>query len=440
MSIALAARAIAATLLGALVATTGPVWAGSFYLPASDSIAALGRGYAGQAALGYDATSAISNPAALTRLRANQYAVGLTALSTDVHIRDQGTTVLGGVVPGGFPVDGQVDGDASALAGLPNLAYARRVGGARNLWVGFGLQAPFGLGIEYDERFRARYDTREARLRVIDASAVVGFELSERVSIGGGINIQRTDARLENAVPNLGGTALPGQFASDGVLILRADSTAVGGNIGLHVRASDSLQLGLHYRSRISHDLEGHGTGISLTGPLVALNGRSAADVRFNLPDIVTASAAWQATERLALMAELRWFNWSRFERLAFQFDVGGTRVPLTRPEAYRDRVNLALGGEYQLNPAWTLRAGYLLDRTPTPDTTRSVAVPDADRHWFSVGASWAFAPEWTLDMAYSRIAFEPVRIERVDALGNTVRASGSPSVDVVGLAVRKRF
>ena len=43
-----------------------PAAAGSFYLPASDSVAALGRGYAGQAALGYDATSVMSNPAAMT--------------------------------------------------------------------------------------------------------------------------------------------------------------------------------------------------------------------------------------------------------------------------------------------------------------------------------------------------------------------------------------
>ncbi len=42
--------------------------------------------------------------------------------------------------------------------------------------------------------------------------------------------------------------------------------------------------------------------------------------------------------------------------------------------------------------------------------------------------------------MAYSRIEFETVRIDRTDALANTVRATGNPSVDVVGLAVRKTF
>ena len=436
-------RALTFLALGTL---TLPVAAGSFYLPASDSVAALGRGYAGQAAIGYDATSVMSNPAAMTRLTANQYSIGLNALKTDVRIRDQGTTVLGGAVPGGIPVDGVVEGDASDLAGLPNLAYARRIGTDRNVWVGFGVQAPFGLGIEYSPAFRARYDTREARLRVIDVSGAIGFQLTDAISIGGGVNVQRTDARLENAVPNLNGTGVPGQFASDGVLIVRADSYAVGGNFGVHIKASEALQFGLHYKSRMSHDLEGYALGQNLTGvpgvlPLDLLNGRSGAATRLNLPDVVTASAAWQATDNLSLMAEVRWFNWSRFRELAFRFDApAGVTIPITRPEAYRDQYGLAFGGEYRLNPQWTLRAGYLYDRTPTTDTTRSVAVPDANRHWFSVGASWAFDPQWTLDMAYSRIEFETVRIDRTDALANTVRATGNPSVDVVGLAVRKTF
>lgn len=382
----------------------------------------------------------MSNPAAMTRLQGDQVSLGLTALSTDVRLRDAGTRALTGPVPGGIPVDGQAEGDASDLAGLPNLALAYRLGGARNTWVGVGVQAPFGLGIEYDPRFRGRYDTREARLRVVDLSAAFGFELTDRVSIGAGVNLQRTDARLESAVPNLSGMAVPGQFASDGALAVRADSYATGANVGLHIRATDTLQVGLHYRSATSHDLEGHANGSNLTGPLAALNGRNGAEVRLNLPDVVTASAAWQATEQLSLMAELRWFNWSRFRQLAFNFDLGGgVSAPLVRAENYQDEYGFALGGEYRIDPQWTLRAGYLYDRTPTPDTTRSTAVPDANRHWFSVGASWAFQPGWVLDAAYSRIEFERVTIDRNDGL-NTVQASGKPSVDVAGLALRKVF
>ncbi len=441
---ALTRLAPAGLMLGTLAL---PAAAGSFYLPASDSVAALGRGYAGQAALGYDATSVMSNPAAMTQLTGNmQWSVGLNALKTDVRIRDQGTTVLGGAVPGGIPVNGGIEGDASDLAGLPNLAFAHRIGGARNVWLGFGVQAPFGLGIEYRDNFRARYDTREARLRVIDVSGAVGFQLTDSLSIGGGINVQRTDARLENAVPNLNGTGIPGQFASDGVLIVRADSYAVGGNVGLHLKASDTLQLGLHYKSRMSHDLEGYAIGQNLTGvpgvlPLDLLNGRGGSATRLNLPDVVTASAAWQANDNLSLMAELRWFNWSRFRELAFRFDSpAGVTIPIARPESYHDEYGLAFGGEYRLTPQWTVRAGYLYDRTPTPDATRSTAVPDANRHWFSMGASWVFQPGWALDVAYSRIEFETVRINRTDALANTVRATGEPSVDVVGVAIRKTF
>jgi len=429
-------RVYASLALAASLAST-PAAAGSFYLPASDSVAALGRAFAGQSALGIDASSVMTNPAALTRLPGDgQWLVGLNALRTDVHLRDQGSTLFGGAAA----VEGNDLGNASAPAGLPNLAYASRFGGARNVWLGVGLNAPYGLGIEYANDFKGRYDTREARLRIIDLSGVAGLQLTDTLSIGAGINVQRTDARLEAALPltglaQLGAGQAPTGPTSDPALVIDGDSYAVGGNVGLHFKPNEVWQFGLTYRSAITHKVEG--------GAQVAPFAATGVDVKLHLPDSVAASVAWRATDDLTLLAEAKWVNWSRLRNLTFQFAnevFPGSGTTSVKPDDYRDAYSLALGADYRLKPEWTVRAGYQLEQTPTIDAHRSTDVPDANRHWFAVGASWAFRPGWGLDMSYARLQFENVVINRTDVFGTNTRVTGRPSADFLGVALRRAF
>ena len=434
-------RLFSCLALSALPAST---FAGSFYLPASDSTAAMGRAFAGQSALGIDATSVMTNPAAMTRLQGEgQWSIGVNALRTSVHLRDRGSTAFDPMDPNNrLGILGSDIGNASAPAGLPNLAYAQRIGGERNIWVGIGVQAPYGLGIEYDNAFKGRYDTREARLRVLDLSGVVGLQLSDTVSVGGGINVQRTDARLETAIPFstlfLGAPSAP---TSDPALIITGDSYAVGGNFGLHFKPSDAWQFGLTYRSAITHKVDGDAR-VEPAIPIPMASSASPMSVKLHLPDSVAASAAWQATDALTLLAEVKWVNWSRLKNLTFHFsDPAFALDPrAVKPDDYRDGYSLALGADYRINADWTVRAGYQYEQTPTINANRSTDVPDANRHWFAVGASWAFQPGWGLDVSYARLQFENVVIDRTDIFGTNTKVTGRPHVDLLGFAVRHAF
>ena len=413
-----------------------PAIAGSFYLPASDGVVNLGRASAGRSAVGFDATSVFTNPAALTQLEGTQqFVLGFTPVKINNVMHDRGSTVINGV---DLPAQGLDTANGSALSALPTLAWARRIGGERNIWIGAGVQAPFGLGLTYDGNEKVRYDTDEVRLRVIDASAVIGFKVSDSLSLGGGLNVQNTNAHLVNAVPNLSGTAVPGSPTTDGLLSVRGSNTDIGYNLGAHYRPLRDWQFGLHYRSSIDNALDGKLTGSGLTGPLAGLNQTFPTSVTVKYPGSVAASAAWQATDALQLLTEVRWWDWSHFNELRFKLQGGPT---LVRPEKYRDAWSAAAGAEYRLNPAWTVRAGYMFELTPTTDTTRSVAVPDANRHLFSVGASWAFQPGWAFDTAYQFIKWNTVTINRPDAQGLAItRATGNPEAHFVGLSLRRMF
>ena len=62
------------------------------------------------------------------------------------------------------------------------------------------------------------------------------------------------------------------------------------------------------------------------------------------------------------------------------------------------------MGGAYQLNPKWVIRAGYAFDESPTNDQHRTVRIPVSDRDIYTLGAGWNVSDDLTIDAAYAYI------------------------------------
>jgi len=402
-------------------------WAGAFYLPSGESVSGLGRSFAGQAAMAWDAGAANSNPAAMTQLGSDQWVGGMVGLYPDIQLHDSGSRTLltGTSTPSGTPA-----GNVTNFTGLPDFAYARKIDTESNTWMGISFSAPFGLGIKYTPEFTGRYDAIESHLRVMDLGLTLGTEANNWLSLGGGLHLQRADAQLESAVVDA---------ARDGDIKVRGSSYAVSGQLSAHIKLSQDWQLGLDYKTGASHKEKGEAFVFI---PTYGVSGRFDSSVRVNLPDIATASVAYSINPSLKLLAEARWFTWSRFQNLSIVIPSLNGISPLVRQEQYRNSYSAAIGTEYSMSSLWTLRAGYMFDQTPTNPQNRSVAVPDSDRHWFGVGASWNYSPSWTVDLTYAHIQFDPISINRnvLSTFGNLTQMSGQPTVDMFGLAIRNRF
>ncbi len=90
--------------------------------------------------------------------------------------------------------------------------------------------------------------------------------------------------------------------------------------------------------------------------------------------------------------------------RTARSATLGGAAVKF--PFQYSDGYFYSLGGEYMLDPAWTVRAGIGFEKSPITDAVRTPRLPDDDRIWYSVGASYkpASIKGLTFDVGYSFI------------------------------------
>ena len=143
---------------------------------------------------------------------------------------------------------------------------------------------------------------------------------------------------------------------------------------------------------------------------------------------------------------------WNTFNQLSIYMpNAFGTNVMIQTH--WKNSWFGAGGADYHLTDAWTLRGGLAYDQTPTSDTYRDPRIPDGDRLWLSMGASYKLNKNLSFDGAYTHIFLlnQPVSVNVTQAAGssinstvplevNQVSANFRGSVDVVALAARYSF
>ncbi|MCI4590867.1 outer membrane protein transport protein [Sphingobium sp. BYY-5] len=418
---------------GALAAPI-PAFAGGFYLQEQSPIE-TGRALSGGAAAGDDPSTIYFNPAAMTQLSGIQTSIGASALMPFAHQTNRGSSRTIPGSPVRAPVNGGDGGNPfESVIPVPSFYASAQV--TDRLWLGLGVNAPFGLKLDYDDDFFGRYDSLYTNLKTYNIQPSAAYKLTDNLSIGGGVDVQYVKVTLTNALPQLS------PLLADGFTSLKGDDWSVGWNAGLFYTTGDT-NFGVHYRSGISHKLAGTQSISGLLGPLAAANGDFAATAPLDLPDIVTVSMMHKLTPNLRAMITGKWYNWSKFKGIAVTSATGTT----TKELDYKDSYSVSLGGEYDVSPALTLRAGTMFDRTPTNPQHLTTRVPDGDRVWLTGGATWNMSDSMALNVSYAHTFVEKANIIRPDSyypspatVTATTLAQTSGNADQVAASMTLRF
>jgi long-chain fatty acid transport protein len=418
--------------------------AGAFFHEAQ-SVRSAGRASAGAPVVADDASTIFLNPAGLTRLSGPQLQMGSSLLMPRGEVEDRGSTArtpgTGGAV---VPITGSQNGHPFDPAVMPH-AYAALPLVDGRLWFGLGVSAPFGLITDYQEDWFGRYDSTKSELTTIDVAPTLAMKLTEWASIGAGLDLQYADATLENAVPSPTAPGGPSP-ATDGRFRAQGDDWSVGFNVGLLVTPTPRTRVGLQYRSGIEHELKGDASLSGLAPPLDLQNGTAGASAELDLPAMASIGVAHDVTPHLTLLGHVAWYGWDSFDEIRVRFD--DSRADVVEPQNYRDTWAIGLGAEYRLTDVWTLRGGVSYDQTPTRDAFRNTRVPDGDRYWISIGASYELSDRIGFDVAYGHRFFENTDIDRTrtffEGLGldSDIRTSAraKTDADVVSAALRISF
>ena len=415
----LAITALSSTILFGAGATAN---AAGFYIQ-EQSVKGLGTAFAGSTTSIDDASTIYFNPAGMTKLNGMQANAGVHLLLPSADLDDTGSTFA---VPG-TPLED--NGNPFDPSPVPNLFFAAPVDlGEQQFWAGIGVTAPFGLGSDYGEDSFTRFDSTETELLTINVAPSVAYKINDMVSVGGGLDIQYADADLKSSVFVGAGAVGESQLTGDDI--------SFGYNIGVQVQATPKTEVGLHYRSAISHELEGK-INISGTGTPDDSSTDGGADL--DLPDILTLGVSHDVNDKLRVMGQGTWFGWNNFQEIK-AVNQAGAEISNT-VQNYDNTLAFAVGAEYDLNPSWTVRAGYQFDATPTNDEFRTSRTPDGDRHWFSGGATYALNDKIDLDFAatYIDIAEQEINVTRNGGAA-TVSADTDGYVGIVAGAINYKF
>jgi long-chain fatty acid transport protein len=403
-------------------------------------VKALGSAYAGRGVAIDDASTVWFNPAGMTALGETWvFTAGAPVITYQLKFRDAGSrSVLG------QPLAGD-EADGGKTAPVPHVYLVRRL---NDRWhVGFGFNAPFGLGTDYGETWIGRYHATETTLTVYNLNPSVAVRLSDRVSIGGGIDLQRSSATIANMIDfgSLGAAVglplVPQQ--QDGRIQFSGTDWATGFDLGLRIDASSATRFGATYRSEIKHDLEGDAdftvpaaaTPLTVGGLLFADTG---AHVTLPMPHEVSVSGAHDLSDRWTLLGDFTYTRWSAFKELAVSFD-NPLQPPIHQDASWDDSARVAGGVRVRATSKWALRAGAAHETTPVPDATRTPRLPERAHTWLSMSATYT-GPRWQWDFSGTHLITPDAGLSLLDPFAGALHGDVHWRLSIGGVSATIRF
>ncbi len=403
------------------------------------SVTGLGRSFAGSAVVAEDASTIFFNPAGLTNLRHAEVDVAMNYIAPQSDFTNNGsTTAFGTALTGGN------GGDAGEDAYVPNFYYSRPLND--RMVFGLGINAPFGLVTEYNDTWAGRYHAVKSDLKTVNINPSFAFKPTDKLSIGLGVDVQKIDLQLTQMADLAASAAIRAgaplatvaavSQTSDGKVNIEADDWSWGYNLGLTYQATHATRLAVAYRSKITHSLKGYGTITQVSTGTQVANGNVSGKV--TLPESLSLAIHHQLNEQWSLAADATWTRWSRFENLTINSD--GSLPSSSKAENWSNSMRYGLGVTYVHSEKWTFRSGVAFDETPVSDQYRTPRIPDEDRKWLSIGASYNYSKNITIDAGYAHLFVNDPKINDSDSRNYTLVGRSNASVDIAGIQLRWLF
>ena len=283
--------------------------------------------------------------------------------------------------------------------------------------IGGGIFTPFGLVTEWPSDWEGATASYYSKMRTFCVNPAVSVQVHPRLSLAVGVDYLYADFKIRRAIDPNQMIGLPLGIPL-GRITLDGSDYAWGYNLGLLFHINDQWKIGVSYRSKLKLEFDGH-AHYHFTPVLQALYPPTDISPRMELPPTVSVNVSARLWEKWSFATGILWTGWSVYDKLAPKFRDNLFIPPDMRssPQDWRDVFAFNLGAQYQLNPTWILRGGYIFDQSPVPEHTLGPMVPDSDAHILSFGIGYA-RNRFTIDMASMVIFFEDRHTRRnIDGL-----------------------
>ncbi|KFD20756.1 OmpP1/FadL family transporter [Yokenella regensburgei] len=338
---------------------------------------------AGQAARAQDASTIVTNPAGMTRLPDHMFTGGLQAL--------------------GGNIDYQLDNDRLQSPGnvmklTPNASafYSQKIN--ENLYAGVGLYGNYGLGIDYGNWAGDRL-IKKSTMAAMTLSPSLAWKLSDRVSVGGSVNLNYGFLSLTRNVD--GGDHKDNDH-----------DWATSYRLGLLMQLTEQTRAGVAWNSKTDYDFNVNGKARFPSLPDVEYNLPISAQVR--APQQLMLSLVHDINTQWSVMGDLGWQDWSQFG--APQITVSGDT--LDKSNRMKDTWHTALGVQYRPTQQWRLNAGVAFDSSPYRNQSDvAMTLPTGDEWRFGTGAQYQLTPASNIGFAVEYLHMQSSKVQSPELL-----------------------
>jgi long-chain fatty acid transport protein len=355
-----------------LIATTA-IYAGGYKIPeVSTNGAALS---AANVAHGHGADSAYYNPANMAFM-ADEH-----TLEADlIYIGLDATNFKGSGVDAGVDIDAESEDFI-----IPSLNYVSpKLGNAR---LGLSVVVPGGLSKRWNDS-PAVDRAEEFTLEVVEINPTIAVPISDTLAVAFGFRMVHSSGIVKSS-----------SVASRD---MEGDSLDYGYNLALAYKPSSDLEFGLTYRSKVLLTEEGNAK-LSIGDALVYDGGST---VSIPLPATLNIAAAYTFSTKTTVEFVYERTFWSAYNELNFDYAsaIPNILVPsFDNPIAkeWNDSSAYRVGITQELDKL-TLLGGFVIDKSPVPDSTLSYELPDSDSLSVSLGARYDLSD--TINLGFSAL------------------------------------
>lgn len=416
-------------LATAMLLAAGGANAAAFQL-AEVSTSGLGRAYAGEAAIADNASVVATNPALMSLFKTAQFSTGGVYVDSRINMNGDveafittsqmrttryGSASQRNVIPGAF---------------VPNLYFVAPVND--KLALGAGMNVNFGLKSKYDDSYDAGVFGGKTDLTAINLNLSGAYRVTEGLRLGLGVNavyakaqvernagiiVDTLDDQVKNALQSVDPkTVIPSYLTSKDKSVVSLQDKAAWGfgwNAGVMYQFNEGNRIGLAYHSKVDIDFTDR-TATSLEAKVIKAGKKG--DLTLKLPDYLELSGFHQLTDKFAVHYSYKYTHWSRLTKLHASFEDG--KKAFDKELQYSNNSRVALGASYNLDEKLTLRAGIAYDQAASRHH-RSAAIPDTDRTWYSLGATYKFTPNLSVDLGYAYLKGKKVHFKEAQQIAS---------------------
>ncbi|MBF4359548.1 outer membrane protein transport protein, partial [Vibrio anguillarum] len=272
---------------------------------------------------------------------------------------------------------------------IPNFYLSHQLN--EQLVLGFALGTNYGMETELGNDFAASHFGNQASVITKEANLNVAYQVTTEFSIGGGVRYVIGEGHFGATAPAKNALTLP---QGTTLKYMEGEDNSWGWQVGTAWQINETNRIGASYKSEVMMDFDGHAKGITYGAYKPGM-------MSVALPATAELASYHQLNEKLALHASVNWTDWSSFKELTAVFPE---KSDLIKSENWEDNYRFALGATYQYDAKIALRTGIAYDTSAVDDKNRTATIPETDRTWLSIGASYVATPQLTLDAGFTYI------------------------------------